>query len=127
MSNFTASMAVVALVGANFFLMIRGGLWVSDLSEGIASGGFQGLPISTAHRRYLLQSRFVLNTGTLITMSLFLAIGWYFVGTNADAEDAKLLAYMASFLNGGIAIGWPLTLPSHYRHLSAVIGEAEAD
>ena len=40
MSNFQALMVLVALGTGNTFLMVYIRMWVGNLSEGIASGGF---------------------------------------------------------------------------------------
>jgi hypothetical protein len=126
MSDFAALGAMVALGMANAFLFVFMDKWVKNRADTIANGGFQGVPVSLKRRRYMLQVDIVINSGTLIAVEGILAIAWLLIGGNASADDLKLLAYLMAFLDATGAIGWLATLPTHYRHLAAVLREAEA-
>lgn len=98
---------------------------MNSRGDTIATGVVRGVPIPAKHRRYALQVHLVLDAGTLIVVEGVLAIGWLLVGGNASADDLKLLAYLVAFINAIGAIGWLVTLPTHCRHLAAVLCEAE--
>jgi len=127
MSDFAALGAMVALGIANAFLIVALDRWVHHRADGIVSGAFRGVRVPVTHRRRELQVGFVTNGGGLVSVQGVLAIGWLLIGGNAGADDLKLLAYLVAFLNAVGAIGWALTLPTFYRHLAAVLREAEAD
>jgi hypothetical protein len=127
MSDFVALGAMVALGIANAFLTVFMNTWMAGIHHAIVSGGLPGGQVPVKDRRYRLQVPFVINSGALIAIEGVLAIGWLLIGGNAGASDLKLLAYLIAFLNAVNAIGWLATIPTHYRHLAAVLREAEAD
>ena len=125
MSDFVALGAMVTVGIANAFLVVFMDKWVKSRADIIASGGIQGVPVSLKRRRYMLQVDIVINSGTFIAIEGFLAIAWVLIGRSASTDDLKLLAYLMAFLDATGAIGWLVTLPTHYRHLAAVLREAE--
>lgn len=127
MSDFAALGVIVALGIANGFLFIFMDKWVNSRGDTIATGVVRGVRVSPKHRRYVLQVRLILNAGALIVIEGVLAIGWLLVGGNANASDLKLLAYLIAFINAVGCVGWLATLPTHYRHLAAVMRESETD
>jgi hypothetical protein len=127
MSDFTALGAMVALGIANAFLFVFMDRWVNGRGDTIATGVVRGVRISARHRRYVLQVRLILNAGTLIVVEGVLAIGWLLVGGNASPGDLKLFAYLVAFIDAVGAVGWLATMPSHCRHLAAVMRESETN
>jgi hypothetical protein len=126
MSDLTASVAIVALAIANFFLFVFMDKWIVGRSDAIATGTFGGAGAPFKHRRYRLQVNIIINTGSMSFMFGLLATGWLTIAQNANA-DIQLLAYLAAFGNGCGALGWLVTLPVDYRHLASVLRQAEAD
>ena len=124
MSDFAGAGMVVALGIANAFVFAFLDKWVNGRADAVA-GSLQGFSIK--HRRYVLQMSFVLNAATLIAIASVLTVGWILIGRNASVEEFRLFAYLLAFLNAVAAIGWPVTVPLFYRHLAAVLRQAEAN
>jgi hypothetical protein len=62
-----------------------------------------------------------------IAIAGVLTVGWVLIGRNASVQEFRLFAYLLAFLNALAAIGWPVTIPLFYRHLAAILRQAEAD
>jgi hypothetical protein len=124
MSDFAGAGMVVALGIANLFLYAFRDYRVNSRADVVART-LHGFPIK--HRRYVLQVRFVINVGMLIAAEGVLTVGWILVGRNASVEEFRLFAYMLASLNALAVIGWPVTAPLFYRHLAAILRQAEAD
>jgi hypothetical protein len=127
MSTFAALAMMVALMIANALVFILMDAWVQNRSDAIVSGVIRGVPVSVRHRRYLLQTRFLIHGATLITIEGCLLIGWMLIGRNAGVEELKLIAYLVAFVNATGAFGWTLLFPFWYLHLASVLRQAEAD
>lgn len=127
MSDFSAAGAVVGLIVANAFVFVYMDAWVQNRSDAIITGVIRGVPVSVKHRRYLLQTRFLIHGATLISIEGCLVVGWMVVGGNAGVEELKLTAYLAAFVNATGVLGWTLLFPFWYFHLAAVLRQAEAD
>jgi hypothetical protein len=102
MSTFAALGMMVALMIANALVFILMDAWIQNRSDAIVSGVIRGVPVSVRHRRYLLQTRFLIHGATLI-------------------------AYLVAFVNATGAFGWTLLFPFWYLHLASVLRQAEAD
>jgi hypothetical protein len=127
MSDFAATGALVGLIIANAFVFVYMDAWVQNRSDAIITGVIRGVPVSVKHRRYLLQTRFLIHGAALISIEGCLVIGWMVVGRNAGVEELKLIAYLAAFVNATAVLGWTLLFPFWYLHLASVLREAEAD
>jgi hypothetical protein len=127
MSDFAALGMMIALGIANSFLVVLLNRWVHHRADGIVSGAFRGVLVPVTHRRRELQVGFVIDGGGLVSMEGVLAVAWVLLGRSVSVEELKLLAYLIAFLNATMAFGWALTLPTFYRHLAAVLRQAEAD
>jgi len=126
-AEFNAIGLTVGLILVNAFVFISMDKWVQDRSDSIASGMIRGVPVSIKHRRYLLQTRFLIHGPTLITIEGLLVAAWVFAGQHATVEELRLLAYLAAFVNATGAVGWTLLFPFWYFHLASLLRETGAD
>jgi hypothetical protein len=116
---------VVGVLHCFFFLYALGCL--EERSEAVVTGIRRGVPISIAHRRFLLINSWFLVIAFAAAFQFVYALGYMVIAKGASAEDVKLYGYLAVAFSliGGLT--WILFGPIWYNYFKSVLRQAEAD
>jgi hypothetical protein len=127
MSDEYAIGLIVALAIVVTFLYARMDAWAQTRGDAIVSGIVRGVPVSIAHRRFLIYARWTPAIGCLLGMMALVSIGWLLIGRNVSSEEVRLFAYLSAFLAALTTLAWLFITPVWYFHLLSVLRQAEAD
>ena len=127
MSDEYAIGLIVALAIVATFLYARMDAWAQTRGDAIVSGIVRGVPVSIAHRRFLIYIRWTPAIACLLGMMALVSIGWLLIGRNVNSEEVRLFAYFAAFLAALTLLAWLFIVPIWYFHLLSVLRQAEAD
>jgi hypothetical protein len=127
MSNFAATGLILGLFVANAFLIVVLARWVNSVADTIVTGVVRGVRVPISHRRRILQVNFLTNASGYFAAAAAITIAWIVMGRSAAHEEVRWVAYLFAFPNAVGAAGWFVALPLYYRHLAAVLRQAEAD
>jgi hypothetical protein len=127
MSGFNAIALLLALGFGHLYVHTLLDTKVMNDIELIVTGAIRGVPVPIKHRRLVFTVRYVVLYGGVIGFNAAWAIGYVLIGQYTDVEGVRLFAYLFAFLSLIVALSWIVGAPTWYRHLAAVLHQAEAD
>ena len=125
MSDLTALIAVTFLFVAGGFLIMQIAQRVNRYGDEIVTGVVSGTPVSTGTRRARLFFMWLPFQGASVGTTFLLALSTAEIARHVAEEDAKTVAYFASFLFGTGAIMALVTAVSGFFQYRALLQRAK--
>jgi len=127
MTNFNALLLIAAFATPSTFAFFYiDGLLLKRI-ETIATGTVRGVPVPLQHRRLMLYYSWSMNVCAGVIFCVMCVFFWILIARNVADPMLQIYLHMAAFFAFGGVLNWGSQYFFWFRHLAAVLRQAEAD
>jgi len=127
MSDFNAMGLILATFLLGGFLLIYLSKTLNQRLDTILTGVANGVRVSHKHRHLMLYSMYFQFLGSMIALSVILAVSFVQMADHVSHPGIKNLAYLAAVLVAFPGFSWSVLGTSSGLHCARVLRQAEAD
>jgi hypothetical protein len=127
MSSFSEVGVIFAIAVSCVYLYVWIDRFIKDQADAIITGVVRGVPLPTKSRELLVYTSWFNTLGVGICWEVLQVILWITIGQVANAEEARLVAYLCAFLASGGTVAWIYEGAMLYPHLRSLLRQADAD
>jgi hypothetical protein len=106
MSNLNATVVIIATATVVFHIVARASNQLGSNIDAVLAGVVQGVPMSTQQRLLKLFIMYLSQLAATVAITLVVAFGFLLIGSDAQHDGVRTLAYLCSGLAAFTSLQW---------------------